>query len=278
MQIGIRLHDTEEAEFEERLMNAKRDGFSCVHFALAKTRGLPKERENLTPGYAMYLRNAFRKADIDPAVLGCYLNLGDTDQESLKETKLIYRAHIRLASILGCGMVGTETGALNHEYSYDKDKNRSQEALDYFIENLRDVVDDAEKFGVILAIEPVYKHIVYSPERAAEVLKRIGSPNLQIIFDPVNLIDPEDESGRDDIIERTIDMLGENIAMIHLKDYRITDGKMDCMACGFGDMDYKTVLKFAKERKPYIQATLENTKPENARLAAEHIRKIYDRI
>ena len=36
-------------------------------------------------------------------------------------------------------------------------------------------VECAEKMGVILAIEPVYKHIVYSPERARKVLDSINS-------------------------------------------------------------------------------------------------------
>ena len=43
--------------------------------------------------------------------------------------------------------------------------------------------------GVIMAIEPVYKHIVCNPIRARKVLVTIASPNLQIFFDPVNLLD-----------------------------------------------------------------------------------------
>lgn len=43
--------------------------------------------------------------------------------------------------------------------------------------------------GVIIAIEPVVRHIVYDAKRARKVLDAINSPNLMIIFDPVNLLD-----------------------------------------------------------------------------------------
>lgn len=92
-----------------------------------------------------------------------------------------YMAHIRMASLLGAGVVGTETGAVNESYSFEE-RNHSEEALDIFIKNVRPVVQYAEKMGVILAIEPVYKHIVCNPKRARKVLDEIGSPNLQIIL------------------------------------------------------------------------------------------------
>ena len=277
MQIGIRLHDSAEAPFTKRLEVVKSQGFSCIHFALKKTAGLPYSPEALTPGYAFYLKRCLREADLDAAVLGCYLNLGNPDPDELKGIQKMYTAHLRFASILGCGTVGTETGAPNREYRCDE-SCRSEKALDAFINNLRPVVRDAERFGVIIAIEPVYKHIVYSPERARIVLDEIDSPNLRIIFDPVNLLSPEQIDKRDDIIEDAIDKLGEEIAMIHLKDYRITEGQMTCMACGLGDMDYSQVLRFAKEKKPYIQATLENTTPANAVTALNHIRAVYDKV
>ena len=53
MRIGIRLHDTKKCPLAERLQIVKRQGFSCVHIALGKTDGLPKETDALTPGYAL---------------------------------------------------------------------------------------------------------------------------------------------------------------------------------------------------------------------------------
>ena len=43
-------------------------------------------------------------------------------------------------------------------------------------------------------------------------------------------------------------------------------------------MDYSAVLKFAKEKKPFIHATLENTKPENARSALVYLKGVEESV
>lgn len=278
MQLGIRFHDSEKLPFEERVDRIHSQGFSCTHIALSKVSDLPSSTTALTPGYAMYLKHVFAENHVDVAVLGNYKNLGNPNAEKLKEIQAGYTAHLRFASLLGCSVVGTETGAPNEDYHYDKEACHSEKALTTFIENLRPVVKDAERFGVILAIEPVYKHIVWNPERARKVLDEIQSPNLRIIFDPVNLLHPDNLARREEIIGQAIDLLGEEIAVIHLKDYKLVDGDMPCMACGLGEMDYTEVIRFAKEKKPMIQATLENTTPENAEQARKYIQRIEETL
>ncbi len=274
MRIGIRLHDTKVCPIEERLRIVKGQGFECVHIALTKTEGLPNGADMLTPGYARWLKKEFELAELDMAVLGNYKNLAHPDPVKLKEIQKSYTAHLRFASLCGACMVGTETGAPNEDYHYDKEACRSSEALETFIENLKPVVADAEKFGVILAIEPVYKHIVWNAKRAREVLDRIASPNLRIIFDPVNLIDPEVPEARDEVIGEAMDILEPEISMIHLKDYVLENGSMKAVGCGFGEMDYKAIVRFAEEKKPFIHATLENTTPDTAKQSRKTIKDL----
>lgn len=208
MQIGIRLHDTKKGTLEERVAIAEEQGFSCAHLALKKVISEYSVADSaLTPGFSCYLKNLFAAHHLDIAVLGCYLNLATPDQAVLEKNVHRYMAHIRMASLLGAGVVGTETGAVNESYSFEE-RNHSEEALDIFIKNVRPVVQYAEKMGVILAIEPVYKHIVCNPKRARKVLDEIGSPNLQIIFDPVNLLDISNYKERESIIAEAIEVLG----------------------------------------------------------------------
>jgi sugar phosphate isomerase/epimerase len=275
MQLGIRFHDTKELPFEERLQEIKRQGFTCTHIALSKVPGFTADTSALTPGYAMYMRDAFRRADLDVAVLGCYLNLANPDQAKLHEIQEKYKAHIRFASLMGAGMVGTETGAPNTTYTYDKEACHSKEALETFITNLKPVVEYAEKMGVIVAIEPVYRHIVWNPKRAREVLDRIESPNLQIIFDPVNLLWTDNYEQRNEVFEEAMDLLEKDICMIHLKDCVCEKDKIVSMGCGLGEMDYRSIVKFAQEKKPFIHATLEDTKPDNAVAARECIERLF---
>lgn len=278
MQLGIRLHDTTKLPFAERIADVHRLGFACGHLALAKVIDeFPTTDEALTPGLAMYIKNVFAENHVDIAVLGCYLNLADPRPESLEKTIHRYMAHIRFGSWLGCGVVGTETGAPNATYSFTPECH-TEEALQLFIKNVRPVIKYAEQMGVVFAIEPVYRHIVWNPRQARRVLDEIASPNLQIIFDPVNLLDLANYQDRDAVIGEAIDLLGPDIAMVHLKDFRIEDGKMISLGCGLGEMDYTDILRFMKERKPFIHATLEDTKPENNQQVREYILRKYDEV
>lgn len=276
MQLGIRLHDIKKAPLEERLSIAREQGFACAHLALTKVVSEHSvENAALTPGYACHLRKLFERYGIDVAVLGCYLNLATPDEAALRKNRDRYLAHIRFASLLGCGVVGTETGAVNTAYTFEE-RNHSDEALDIFVENLRTVVEYAEKAGVVFAIEPVFKHIVWNPGRARQVLERIASPNLQIIFDPVNLLDIRNYQNRDEIIAEAIEVLGDDIAVVHIKDFVVRDGALTSVAAGTGEMDYGRIIRFIKEKKPYIHVTLENTVPENAVAARKYIQGLWD--
>ncbi|MCM1262890.1 MAG: sugar phosphate isomerase/epimerase [Butyrivibrio sp.] len=278
MQLGIRLHDIKKAPLEERLKIANEQGFKCGHLALSKVISEYSTADAaLTPGFACYLKRIFAESQLDIAVLGCYLNLANPNEESLKKIQNRYMAHIRFASLLGAGVVGTETGAVNEEYKYEE-RNHSDEALQVFVKNLRPIVECAEKMGVVFAIEPVFKHIVCNPKRARQVLDEIASPNLQIIFDPVNLLDTSNYQDRGQIIHEAIDLLGQDIAMVHIKDFRIEDGKMVSVAAGTGEMDYDEIIRFIKTEKPYIHVTLENTVPDNAVEAREYIQGLWDNI
>ena len=276
MQIGIRLHDSAKAPLEERLKTVKAQGFSCAHIALSKLFDDKKYSATtaLTPGYAMYLKKLFEVNGLDIAVLGCYLNLANPNPEKLKEIQHKYEANIRFASVLGAGVVGTETGAPNEEYKYEP-ACRSKEALESFIRGLEPVVAYAESAGVTVAIEPVAKHIVYDEKRAREVLKAIASPNLRIILDAVNLLDMDNYLNQKDVVKRAIDELHEEIAVVHIKDFIVENESLVSIGAGNGRMDYDELLTFIAKEKPFIHATLENTTPESAEKSREFIEEKY---
>lgn len=278
MQLGIRLHDTVDLPFEERLANVHKQGFKCGHLALKKVISeYSVENDALTPGFAMYLKKQFAKNDLDIAVLGCYLNLANPDKEQLQKIVETYKANIRFASMLGCGVVGTETGAPNTEY-LPVPECRSEESLELFIKNVRPIVEYAQDMGVIFAIEPVWRHIVYDPKRARRVLDEINSPNLQIILDPVNLLGIENYENREAVIDEAIELLGEDTAMVHIKDFVVENNDLKSVAAGTGIMKYDRLLSFMKKNKPFIHATLEDTNPGNAAFARKYIQDIWDSL
>ena len=281
MQLGIRLHDVnaalpaEDQTLEARARKAREEGFSCVHLALSKCiKGVNFDNAALTEGLAAYVRRVFHKQELDVAVLGCYLNLAHPDPGQVKAFQARYFGSLRVAALAGIGMVGTETGAPNAAYKFDANTH-SREALRTFMWNLEPVLEMAEKYGVMMAIEPVRSHIVYNVDRALQVIEGMESPNLRIIFDPVNLLAADNVDRRDAVLDAAMDKLCDHIAMVHLKDYVRTENGLVSVAAGTGEMDYTAILRFLKARKPFIQATLENTSNDNAVQARELIERLY---
>ncbi len=233
-----------------------------MHLALSKSlKEVPNTPLLLTPGYAAaYLRRLFaKKNELDIAVLGNY-GIWRT-RIRMHCTPFRKYAHIRFASLLGCGMVGTETGAPNAEYKVLPGvPQRCRTFLPLSRTSL--VVRCAEQYGVTIAIEPVVKHIVYDARRARTVLDEIGSPNLQILFDPVNLLNMENVDQREEVFAETIELLGKDIAMIHFKDFLLQDADGQLAATGAGQGRYG--------RLPHHSAVCQGTEALCVRHLGEH--------
>lgn len=278
MNIGIRLHDTAFGTLKERLAFARAQGFSCAHVALSKVLddfSMEEAPEKLTEEYALRVRQEFDESGLECAVLGCYLNLADPDPERRARTQEIYKAHLRFAAKTGARVVGTETYA-NPESAF-QDPGQSEEAFRLFMDSLRPVVRCAEETGAVLAVEPVWYHIISTPERAVRMLEELPSDNLQIILDAVNLISPEQADRAEDIVRNAVSLLGERVRILHMKDFVITpEGKMDACACGLGSMRYEQLLSFAARRD--LPMTLENTVPENAEEARLYLERAAGKL
>lgn len=277
MNIGIRLHDAQGNDLETRLQSAKKQGFSCAHIAMSKCiegfvmQDAPKL---LNKDLAKETKGLLREYNIQPAVIGCYLNLATPDREEYEHTVEIYKAHLRFAKDIGALVVGTETGAPNTGYK-SCPECFTEESLSLFIERLEPIVRYAEEIGAVLAVEPVCRHIMSTPERTERVLKEIHSPNLKVILDAINLLNAENVSRANAVIQESFERFGDQISILHMKDYvlREEDGEPVSLACGLGQMDYSLLLSFAKEHHG-LPMTLEDTRPENAEMARLYLEKM----
>ena len=276
MNIGIRLHDTLGSNLEEHLRSAKEQGFTCTHIALARCIPgftMKDAPALLTDELAAEVRALLEKYGMECAVLGCYLNLATPAEEELAGAYACYKAHLRFAKAIGAGVVGTETGAPNTAYA-TVPECFTEESLQLFIDRVRPVVQYAEEIGAVLAIEPVCRHIVSTPQRARKVLDAIDSPSLQIILDTVNILNMHNHTRMDELVAQSIELFGDRIRVLHMKDYLPAEGAEDVlsMACGAGGMDYTRLLAFAKAH-PGLPMTLEDTVPANAVAAREYLEK-----
>lgn len=275
LQVGIRLHDMEKTTLENRFSLAKEQGFQCVHLASKLVYSEYQiDRHGLTLGLASHIRRELQKNDLDLAMYGCYLNLANPDPEQLHEIIEEYKANIRFASYLGASIVGTETGAPNTTYTFCP-QCLEEPALLYFLKNLKTVVDYATSYGITIAIEPVWRHIIYNPIRTRFALDFIDSPNLQIIFDPVNMLSSDNHKEQEALFSEMLERNGKDIVLLHAKDYQEENGEIVAYAPGStGNLDYTNIIKWQQNNKPFLQATIENSTPENAIMARNFLQSL----
>lgn len=281
MNLGVRAHDVGKVKLEDFESFAKRIagyGFKNIQLALHKAiDGLKLEPGYLNPGIANYIRKALDKNNIYIAVLGCYINPVHPDENERKKHLNCFKDHIKFARDFGCSVIGTETGSLNPDCSFNPATD-SEEVFNTFIKSIASLVEVASNFGVFVAIEAVANtHTIDSPEKMKRVIDTIKSDNLQIIFDPVNMLDDRSLDKQDDMLKKSFDLLSDRIVAVHVKDFIIENGKRKRVPAGKGLFNFELFFNLLKQSRPYVSMLLEDNKPETFKDAISFVSSKYER-
>ena len=271
---GVRLHDLPEGSVEERIRMAGRLGFKCIQLpskVLYKSLGI--DRTGLTRELARRLRDVLDESGVSVAVLGCYKNLATPDQLQLQENLAEYEACLRFAQMLGGCPVGTETGRPNAQNRVDDDRF-TPEALNSFVGALSLVCTRAEAIGGEILIEPGWNETVNTAERCREVLERVPSSALGVIYDPVSLLHPSVVGQAQELVSQMLYLCGSKIRVLHAKDYEVVDNedaagwcdgtgsRLVCHGVGeTGNFDFSPVASWAAAAAPGIPCVVENSTP-----------------
>jgi L-ribulose-5-phosphate 3-epimerase len=278
MRIGIRGHDIGKFELDKIGQILQEKGLKSLQFIPKKIISeFEVTKGSMTPGMAQYIKETLEKYGVNISILGCYINLANTDDSELNELLNTFKEHIRFAKYLGCNIVGTETGALNREYVYTE-KNNTEEAFQRSLNSIKVLVEEAEKFGVTVGIEGVTKHVMNTPERFKRALDSVDSNNLQVIFDPINFLDESNYDRQDEIMKKSFELFGDKIVAIHAKDFIYKDGKVQQVSIGEGQFNYQLLLSLIKEKKPYVDIILEDTTPEDLDSSIKYIQDMYKKL
>jgi L-ribulose-5-phosphate 3-epimerase len=263
LTFGVRGHDFGKAPVAELARKIAAQNFTCLQLALTKAlTDLDCGSGRLNPGLARYISRTFAAQSIEIAVLGCYINPIHPDPGQRAAGLARFQEHLRFASDFGCHIVGTETGSVNADCSFNP-ANHSEVAFQTVLSNFAALVAEAEKFGSFVGIEAVAKHTINCPQRMKRLIDSVGSNNLQVIFDPVNLLTLDNYQDQDRIIKESFELFGDRMLVLHAKDFQINDGQITTVPAGQGLLNYPLLIKLIKQAKPYIYTLLEETRPKD---------------
>jgi sugar phosphate isomerase/epimerase len=261
MNLGVRAHDFGQLPVDELALRIRGQGFSCVQLAPPKAiAGFDAAAGRLSPGFAAQVREALARQNLRVAVLGCYINPVDPDVGRRRLQLERFKEYLRYARDFGCSVVGTETGSLNADYSFHPG-NRGENAFRALLAGVRELVAEAEKFGVFVGIEGVERYVISDSRRMKRLIEEIGSNHVQVIFDPVNLLSAENHGRQDDIIKEAFELLGDRIAILHAKDFVVEEGRIRSVLAGRGRLNYGLLMDLVRARKPDIDILMEDTDP-----------------
>ena len=174
-------------------------------------------------------------AEISSLCLGVLWRFYPTspDQAVRDQAAEIIRQSATLAALAGAKVILLPVG--------QPETLTPEQARDTLVAVLKSCTPEAEKAGVIYAVENVGQALARSADSLIEIVERVNSPACQVYYDVGNATAQGADVGAD------MRKLGKRIAMMHVKDWRRTDGKREVVIIGEGQVDWPAVAEAAQK-------------------------------
>lgn len=270
--LGARGHDYGRGNVKEIFGRMKRGGWNCTQLAFKKLVAGVTTYADVTPEVVAEVQDAIKEVQLEVAVLGTYVELGALDTEKRKQEVADFISQIPVCKALGASCIASETTY----FDSGNDTVTREEALRELLKSLEEIMPEAERQGVTVALEPVWFHTMDTVETTRMVIDCIKSPNLKIIFDPANLLSPKWLNRQDELYYRAVESWGSLIAAVHFKGvHRIEEGYHPC-SLQASVVEYKAVfnaLKAVPQKK--LPLLREEAVPEHAKQDQEFIQSFF---
>lgn len=268
MKLGVRAHDYGKHTPTELANILKKEGFQAAQLAIMKAIAGVDDFLAVPEICFEEIQEAFTKNDIEISVLGCYIDPALLDQKDRLAQVAIFEKYLEYSLKVGAKLVGTETSGFAYE---EADRKKVYEFL---TDSVLRMVDKAEKIGAVVGIEPVASHTLNTPELTFELIQRVNSDHLKIVFDPINLITLNNVKEQEKLWKNCFDAFGKDISVLHLKDFVIKENMMVPTLLGEGLFEYEYLFQWLRKNKPELSILREEINPVTALQDIEFMKKI----
>lgn len=279
MKLMIRAHDLGargEVAVAEALRAKGLDGVQLVVYKC--TDDVKYEKGSINSVRATEIGKAIRTYGAEIPLVGAYFNCVHPNEEKIERGIAVFKDYLDVAGELGCDTVGSETGSYNGDPWIYHPMNHSNEALDRVVSTFTELADHAKAREKYIGMEGAFGHVCHTPERLAEAVRRIDRSNIRIIFDLYNYLDISNVDTAYEILDRGLEIFGQNILLFHIKDFVIADGKLKQCGVGKGVLDFTRILGKIYAHNPDAILVLEGTTGEDIDYAISHLNKIINEI
>lgn len=258
LRLGIYAGVYSGLPVEEAATRIRADGFRSVltNYVFADARFDP-----LAPDWeaAAKIVRAFERHDIEIVAIFGYVNLVDPVPERRRRGDARLEALLTNWKRLGCRNVSTETGTFNTQSAWlEAPENATEEGYLKCRAALEKWARVAEKAGAVLSIEPYWRNVIDSIDRAERVFNEVQSPALGLVMDPNNYFRKEDLPKMEPMLEEMFRRLGDRIVLAHAKDVKAAEDGTDLPASGKGVLNYPLFLRLLAQLDRPLDLILEH--------------------
>lgn len=266
MKKGIRGHDIRAEGLSNISLSAKKHDIDYLQLVLERSIDGFKTGD-FTNEYALDMKNQLKDTQI--AILGSYINPSNPDDAELKIDIEKFKEKIKYAKVLEPIAVGTETGI------YKEGETDSEEAYNRVFQTIKEIVSEAEEYGVNVGIEGVHFFVINTPQKMKRLVDDLNSDNVKVIFDPVNYLNVDNYQNQDEMINDMFTLLSDKICVLHAKDFVVENGEFKMAKPAEGMLNYRLIFEKMKEYNLKIPVICEEINEDEACVAFENLERIW---
>ncbi len=259
ISIGCRAHDYGRASAQEMARRLQKDGWECGQIVVQKLCEGVSSLEAVTAQDCKTVYEAFADLGLATPLLGYYLQPQLPDRDARAEQLACFCRGLDNSLALKGAYVATETGDFPVDGPMSERRPLFENLVDFFCR----AAEHAEQIGAKIAVEPAAHHTLGSPELVAELLDRVGSDTMHVVFDSVNLLTPDFLPEQAAYWRRCLDAFGRRIVVCHIKDGDYVEGRFAECRLGQGKVDYSTLFSWLAQQTHDIAVIREGTSPES---------------
>ena len=273
MQIAFRTHDLGVKGVEaaiDKINSSKIDAVQLVAYKFIDE--IPYKPGALNAENAKALGDALKANGTTVGLIGAYFNPVHSNKEKVASCKAVFKDYLKYSALLGCNVVGSETGSFNDDKWTYNPLNRTEEALQTVVETFTELADYAKSVGAYIGMEGAAGHVCYKPSQLKRAIDGVNRDNVKVIFDLYNYLDESNYNDYMSILDEGLKLF-DDIVVFHMKDFTVVDGKVKQVVPGKGLFDYPAILKRIKAYDKNAVLVLEGTTGDDIPYAVQHIRQ-----
>ena len=279
MRIAFRTHDLGVKGAEAAVKKCKECGISAVQLVAYKfIDEIPYRPDGITAESAQALGKTLKNGGIDVGLIGAYFNPVHSNKQKVADCKQVFKDYLKYSSLLGCNIVGSETGSFNDDKWTYNPLNRTEEALQTVIETFTELADYAKEVGAYIGMEGAAGHVCWNVAMLKRAIDGVNRDNVKVIFDIYNYLDMSNYQNYLAILDEGLKIFAGKIVVFHLKDFIVADGKIKQVAPGKGEFDYPAILAKIKAYDKNAVLVLEGTTGEDIVPCIEFVKKVWSEV